>query len=258
MDRLEHCYGDNVHILADPWTRTCLMRLSTPEAKGLMFHHLLSSAFRRLFMAMAEQLPRKTYAIKTRMAETEPRAVLLDDYLEPDQPVVIVDVARAGMIPSYIFQLQMLELLHDDTVRVDHIYMQRVTDENGAVAGVETAGSKIGGPVDGTTIIIPDPMGATGSSMSEVIDLYASRLEGTPAKIIVCHLIVTPEYLRKIQDLPHDVTVYAMRVDRGLSDPEVLAAIPGKHWDRERGLDDEDYIVPGAGGIGELINNAFV
>ena len=154
--------------------------------------------------------------------------------------------------------LQLLELLPDEAIRVDHIYMQRITDETGHVAGVETAGSKIGGSVDGATVIIPDPMAATGSSMAEVIDLYARRLDGTPAKIIVCHLIVTPEYLRKIQSLPHHVTVCAMRVDRGLSDPDVLASVPGTYWERVHGLDDHDYIVPGAGGLGELINNAFV
>ena len=258
MGRLEHRYGENVHIVTDPWTRTCLMRLSSPASGGLTFHRLLDSAFRRILTAATEQMSRKTFDVATRMAETEPRAVLIEEYLDPDQRVVIVDVARGGMIPSHICQLLLLEVLPDEAVRVDHIYMQRVTDGSGRVAGVETAGSKIGGSVDGAVIIIPDPMAATGASMAEVIDLYSSRLDGTPAKIIVCHLIVTPEYLRKIQDLPHDVTVYAMRVDRGLSDPEVLETVPGTHWDRERGLDDQDYIVPGAGGLGELINNAFV
>ncbi len=258
MGRLEHQYGDSVHILTDPWSRTCLMRLSSPVSAGLMFHKLLDSAFRRILVAATDHLPRKTYDVPTRMAESEPRAVLHEEYLDPEQKVIVVDVARGGMIPSHIFQLQLLELLPDEAIRVDHIYMQRITDETGHVAGVETAGSKIGGSVEGATIIIPDPMAATGASMAEVIDLYASRLEGTPARIIVCHLIVTPEYLRKITELPYDVTILAMRVDRGLSDPDVLEAMPGALWDRERGLDDHDYIVPGAGGLGELINNAFV
>jgi uracil phosphoribosyltransferase len=38
----------------------------------------------------------------------------------------------------------------------------------------------------------------------------------------------------------------------------VLAAVPGERWAEERGLDPHDYIVPGAGGVGELIYNAFV
>ena len=39
---------------------------------------------------------------------------------------------------------------------------------------------------------------------------------------------------------------------------EVLATLPGTHWDRERGLTEHHYIVPGGGGLGEVINNSFV
>jgi len=49
-----------------------------------------------------------------------------------------------------------------------------------------------------------------------------------------------------------------MRLDRGLSPPDVLAAVPGERWDDERGLNEHQYIVPGGGGLGEVMNNAFV
>jgi uracil phosphoribosyltransferase len=55
-----------------------------------------------------------------------------------------------------------------------------------------------------------------------------------------------------------DVIVYAARVDRGLSAPDVLDTVPGTRWEEERGLDDRQYIVPGGGGLGELMNNAWV
>ncbi|MFO0670283.1 MAG: hypothetical protein U0235_11745 [Polyangiaceae bacterium] len=42
------------------------------------------------------------------------------------------------------------------------------------------------------------------------------------------------------------------------SPADVLATVPGTRWDEERGLDDHQYIIPGAGGIGELLNNAWV
>jgi uracil phosphoribosyltransferase len=42
-----------------------------------------------------------------------------------------------------------------------------------------------------------------------------------------------------------------------MSPPDVLAEIPGARWDEESGLDDDDYIVPGAGGVGEIINNSW-
>ena len=52
--------------------------------------------------------------------------------------------------------------------------------------------------------------------------------------------------------------IFAVRLDRGLSAPDVLATTPGTRWDEERGLNDIQYIVPGAGGVGEVLNNAWV
>jgi uracil phosphoribosyltransferase len=72
------------------------------------------------------------------------------------------------------------------------------------------------------------------------------------------HLIVTPEYLRNVLRAHPDTIIYSLRVDRGLSPHDVLATVPGTRWDEERGLDDRQYIVPGAGGVGEILNNAWV
>ncbi|NQZ19702.1 MAG: uracil phosphoribosyltransferase, partial [Bdellovibrionales bacterium] len=70
--------------------------------------------------------------------------------------------------------------------------------------------------------------------------------------------IVTPEFIKKVIETHPDVHIYAVRVDRGFSSEEALKATPGQLWDREKGLNENDYIVPGAGGVGELINNSFV
>jgi uracil phosphoribosyltransferase len=55
-----------------------------------------------------------------------------------------------------------------------------------------------------------------------------------------------------------DVIVYAVRLDRGLSPQDVLETVPGTRWPEERGLTDRQYIVPGGGGFGEIMNNAYV
>jgi len=93
--------------------------------------------------------------------------------------------------------------------------------------------------------------------LCEVLRYYEERAEGRPAALITLNLIVTPEFIRRVQREAPKVQVYAYRVDRGLSPPDVLAKIPGEDWDRERGLNDHDYIVPGAGGLGEVLNNAL-
>ena len=55
-----------------------------------------------------------------------------------------------------------------------------------------------------------------------------------------------------------EVRIHAIRLDRGFSSSEALASPPGTLADQERGLDDHQYIVPGAGGLGEVLNNAWV
>ena len=107
-------------------------------------------------------------------------------------------------------------------------------------------------------VLFPDPMGATGGSLSTAISLYKHKVPGTMRKVICAHLIVTPEYLRRLQADHPDVAIYALRLDRGMSPPEVFGTLPGEKWDQERGLDDRQYIVPGGGGMGEVMNNAWV
>ena len=81
---------------------------------------------------------------------------------------------------------------------------------------------------------------------------------GQPRGMAAIHLIVTPEYLRRMTSDYPDLEIFAVRLDRGLSSPEVLATPPGTRWDEERGLNEVQYIVPGAGGVGEVLNNAWV
>ena len=123
---------------------------------------------------------------------------------------------------------------------------------------METSGSKIGGPVADATVLIPDPMGATGRSIVETMRIYRDLVPGEARALVCVHLIVTPEFIKRVKGEFPDARIYAVRLDRGLSPPDVLATAPGTHWERERGLNDHQYIVPGAGGRGELMNNAWV
>jgi uracil phosphoribosyltransferase len=100
-------------------------------------------------------------------------------------------------------------------------------------------------------------MGATGGTISAAIEHYMKNIPGPARKYIALHLIVTPEYLRKITTQHPDMSIYAIRIDRGLSSKRALDATPGTYWDEEKGLDNNSYIVPGAGGIGEIMNNSF-
>ena len=71
------------------------------------------------------------------------------------------------------------------------------------------------------------------------------------------HLIITPEYIKKLSEAMPDIQIYAVRLDRGLSSQDALESTPGTYWDQEKGLNEKHYIVPGAGGLGEVMNNSF-
>jgi uracil phosphoribosyltransferase len=124
------------------------------------------------------------------------------------------------------------------------------------VIGTDLGGLKIGGDVNGRMVVIPDPMGATGSTIDTAMRLYSQH--GVARKYIAMHLIVTPEYLAGLTKKYPQLIVYALRLDRGLSPAKVLSTIPGTDWKNERGLNEKCYIVPGAGGLGEVINNSYV
>ena len=112
--------------------------------------------------------------------------------------------------------------------------------------------------VEGATVLIPDPMGATGGSLCEVLRMYREDVPGPARRLVAMHLIVTPEHIARVSREAPDVQIYAVRVDRGLSAPDVLDTVPGERHAEERGLNDHQYIVPGAGGLGELMNNSWV
>lgn len=257
--QIAHRYGETVHLLDDPvgWSllaRLCARDTMQPDV-GRLVRSLYEMMCRTVF---AEILPRARIAVPTRMVGSSPEAVYRGLAVDAHTKVVTVGIARAGTVPSQICYEQLNELLDPALVRQDHLFMSRVTDDKGRVTGTAWHDAKIGRDVDGRIVLFPDPMGATGSSMSLAITHYSTALEGKPARVVALNLIVTPEYLRAITKAHPGAHVYAFRLDRGLSPADVLATEPGARWEEERGLDDHQYIVPGAGGVGEIMNNAWV
>ena len=101
-------------------------------------------------------------------------------------------------------------------------------------------------------------MGATGGTVCRAVDVYLDLPGAPPRAICAMHLMATPEAVRTVARTHPDVRLWAGRLDRGLSSEKALAAEPGTHPDEERGLNDVQYIVPGAGGMGEMLTNSWV
>ena len=102
-------------------------------------------------------------------------------------------------------------------------------------------------------------MGATGGSISQAHRVVppdawaANRGASSP-----CTSSSPPSTCAGCATTTPSSSVYAVRLDRGLSPPEVFDTVPGTKWELERGLDDRQYIVPGGGGFGEIMNNVYV
>ena len=257
--QLEHRYGESVHIIADPLALTQLAKLCAKGTYQPEINTLVSVLYRDILRVIVNaEFPRRSTATATRMIDSTPHAVFHGETIDPEVRAVTVNIARAGTLPSQITYDFLNTLLDPRVVRQDHFVMARVLDDASKVIGAHISGSKIGGDVDDAILMFPDPMGATGGSICTAIEAYKGQVVGKPRKIIAANLIVTPEYLKTVTTRHPEVTIYALRLDRGLSPAEIFDTVPGTHWDKERGLDDRQYIVPGGGGFGEIMNNAYV
>ncbi len=257
--QIEHFYPENVHILDDPLLNHLCAISSQEQCIQPQFNRNVKKIFEIILSHLLNsQWPQTLKTLSTRMTAAHPNIKLESTLFDQTQKAVCVDIARAGMLPAQIFFDTLNELVDPNGLRLDHVFASRVTNEKEEVTHTELNSSKVGGDVDEAFLLLPDPMGATGSSLCEVIDFYKKNIKGNPKKIISAHMIVTPEFIKKVTDSHPDVIIYAARLDRGLSQPYILNETPGKYWEEEKGLNDRQYIVPGAGGVGELINNSFV
>lgn len=259
LSQIDHHYGPGVHILDDPFLTTQLARLCAPATGQPLFNSLVSVLYTSMIRTVINHaFPKVEAAIDTRMRATTDRGVFRGTVVDRGTQTVVVDIARAGILPSQICYDTLNTVLDPRQVRQDHLIMARTTDAAEAVTGAAISGSKIGGSIDDAIMLLADPMGATGNSLATAIESYRAAGLGTARRWITLNLIVTPQFVRRLKQVDADVSIYAVRLDRGMSTPEVLDTVPGTHWDQESGLDERQYIVPGGGGFGELMNNSWI
>ncbi len=253
---LEHSYGSNYHILSDPLTLSLLAQLSEPSTLQPEISYLVRDLYHRLIQeVIAREFPCVLRSVATRMAASEPeRGIWTGSCIDPKTRAITVNIARAGSVPSQVCFEFLNRVLDPAGVRQDHVVMARNTDAEQHVTGARFGDSKIGGDIEAAIVLFPDPMGATGSSILEALRHY-QHLGGKAMKFIALNLIVTPEYLRALKSSQPELLVYALRLDRGASSSEALSSQPGTQ--SESGLSPVQYILPGAGGLGEIMNNAY-
>ena len=171
-------------------------------------------AVKRISTVLAVEISRNftltTFKVKTPLEIT--------DGYKASQDVVLVPVLRAGlgMVSGFLAILP--------NARVGHIGLQRDED---TLMPVEYY-YKTPKNIDVATVILIDPMLATGGSASEAIKFLKKR--GAKNIIFAC-LVAAPEGIQKMEKDHPDVKIFGAALDRELN--------------------DKGYILPGLGDAGD-------
>jgi uracil phosphoribosyltransferase len=139
--------------------------------------------------------------------------------------MVIATVLRAGL-PFHEGFLNVFDKADNGFVSAFRMYINREHTEVGVHTEYIATQS-----VKNKTLLIVDPMLATGGSLAAAID---SLLEtGKPKKIHLCCIIAAPEGLEVVKAaLPEDSHIWCAAIDQGMN--------------------EQKYIVPGFGDCGDL------
>ncbi len=141
-----------------------------------------------------------------------------------DQPVII-SVLRAS-VPFYQGVLNFFD-------KADSGFIGAFRKENEDFQEVEVSlGYMAAPPIDGRTVLLVDPMLATGKSFVECVNHLLKN--GTPSKIHIVSVIAAPEGLSYIK--------------------ENLSYVPHQFWlcAVDEKLNEKSYIIPGLGDAGDL------
>lgn len=143
----------------------------------------------------------------------------------PEQDIVIATVLRAGL-PFHQGFLNVFDHAENGFVSAYRMYTNREHTEVGIHTEYMAAPS-----VEGKTLIIVDPMLATGGSMAASYE--ALMKSGKPKKVHIACVIAVPEGLEVLKDtVSEDTTIWCAAIDAGMN--------------------EHKYIVPGFGDAGDL------
>lgn len=183
--------------------------------------------FRKNLMRIAQVMGyemSKTLTYQPKSVET-PLQMTTIDCLKDE--IVLATILRAG-IPFFEGFLECFDKADCAFLSAKRVY----ADEAHTQIKIE-CGYKATPALDGKTLIIVDPMLATGGSMCVSLDLLKEN--GTPKRIIVGSLIAVPEAVKALEEWEKNGTELVL----------YTAAMDEK-------LNEHQYILPGLGDAGDL------
>lgn len=202
---------NSLHVVDHPLAQHLLTQLRNKNTPPDMFRALTRKLTIILVIEATRELPVQTAPVETPLELTEGNVLAAR--------LVAVPILRAGlgMLEAVV------ELFPD--VSVGYIGMER--DHSTAIANSYYLKLP---PVEGRTVLLIDPMLATGGSLDQA--LAAIRSRGAEKLILVC-VVAAPEGVERIQRHHPDVRIFTAALDRELN--------PAK------------YILPGIGDFGDRL-----
>ena len=183
---------------------------------------LFRNNIKRIGQVMAYEIS-KTFDYRPKSVTT-PLGVA-ETALAREEDIILATVLRAGL-PFHEGFLSVFDHAQNAFVSAYRMYTNREHTEVGIHTEYMASPS-----VKGKTLIICDPMLATGGSM---VAAYEALLKtGRPAQVHIACIIGTPEGVKMLQDnVADDVTLWCAAIDPGMN--------------------EHKYIVPGFGDCGDL------
>jgi uracil phosphoribosyltransferase len=198
-------------IIQHPLAAHVMTHLRDQTTKPALFRTLCHKITFLLALEATRDLFTEEKAISTPLEPTTGRVLA--------KPLVIVPILRAGLGMVEPF----LDLFPD--VSVGYIGLER--DHTTAIA--HSYYCKLP-PVDGTRVLVVDPMLATGGSAAQALDVV--KVAGARDLALVC-IVAAPEGVALVEQRHPEVPIY-------------LAAL-------DRALNARKYILPGLGDFGDRL-----
>jgi uracil phosphoribosyltransferase len=209
---MDNTYGENVHILNHPLITHKISILRDKNTGTNEFRQLVEEiAMLMGFVALAD-LPMKDVEVDTPIEHTTVKMLA-------GRKLAIVPILRAGL--GMVSGLTALV----PSAKIGHIGMYRDESTHEPVEYF----CKLPSPIEERTIVVCDPMLATGGSAVDAIS-QIKRHGGKKIKFIC--IIAAPEGIKKLSEMHPDIQIYIGNVDRCLNENAYICPGLGDAGDR--------------------------
>ena len=203
-----------IYELSNPLTKTLVTNLRDQKIDASEFRHTVAEITKQLVYEALKDFPLIEKGITTWQGDATFSSI-------DEENIVVVTILRAGipMLDSVIELMPdvvagFLAMKRDETTHESVLYYDRLPD------------------CKGKTILLVDPMVATGGSMKDAIKLIKTK---EPLEIMALNIIGSPEGLETLKSIYPEVNIYIAQIDEKLN--------------------ENKYIIPGLGDAGDRAYN---